>query len=65
MEEDPNEKIKAITSLYDTLGVKTICEDKMQYFYSKAIANLKKVSVLENKKQELRNLAEKLMFRQE
>ena len=60
-----NEKIKAITSLYDTLGVKTICEDKMQYFYSKAIANLKKVSVLENKKQELRNLAEKLMFRQE
>ena len=60
-----NEKIKAITSLYDTLGVKTICEDKMQYFYSKAIANLKEVSVLENKKQELRNLAEKLMFRQE
>jgi geranylgeranyl diphosphate synthase type II len=60
-----NEKIKAITSLYDTLGVKTICEDKMQYFYSKAIANLQKVSVLENKKQELRNLAEKLMFRQE
>ena len=60
-----NEKIKAITSLYDTLGVKAICEDKMQYFYSKAIANLKKVSVLENKKQELRNLAEKLMFRQE
>ena len=59
------EKINAITSLYDKLGVKTICEDKMQYFYSKAIANLKKVSVLENKKQELTNLAEKLMFRKE
>jgi len=60
-----NEKIKAFTSLYNSLGVKTICEDKMQYFYSKAIANLKKVSVLENKKQELTNLAEKLMFRKE
>ena len=60
-----NEKITAVTSLYDQLGVKTICEDKMQYYYSKAIANLQKVSVLENNKQELRNLAEKLMFRRE
>jgi len=60
-----NEKIKAVTSLYDQLGVKSICEDKMQFFYSKAVANLENVTVLENKKQELRNLAEKLMFRQE
>src|ERR1035437_2276046 len=59
------EKISAITSLYNRLGVKTICEDKMQFFYSKAIANLDKVSVLENKKKELKNLAEKLMFRQD
>ena len=60
-----NEKIKSVTSLFNKLGVKTICEDKLQFFYSKAIANLEKVTVLENKKQELRNLAEKLMFRQE
>ena len=58
-------KIEAITLLYNQLGVKTICEEKMMFFYSKAIAFLDKVSVLENKKQELRNLAEKLMFRQE
>src|ERR1035437_6475966 len=60
-----NTRIKSITSLYKQLGVKTICEDKMQFFYSKAIANLDKVSVLENKKKELKNLAEKLMFRQD
>jgi len=60
-----NEKIKNVTSIYNKLGVKVICEDKMQFFYSKAIANLEKVSVFENNKQELRNLAEKLMFRQE
>jgi geranylgeranyl diphosphate synthase type II len=60
-----NEKIAAVTSLYNQLGVKTICEDKMQFFYRKAIANLGKVTVLENKKQELRKLAEKLMLRQE
>ncbi len=57
------QKIKAVTSVFDRLGVKTICEDKMQFFYSKAIAKLDKVAVLENKKQELRKLAEKLMFR--
>ena len=60
-----NEKIKAISSLYNELGVKSICEDKMQFFYSKGIANLEKVSVSTNNKQELRNFAEKLMFRQE
>ena len=57
------EKISAITSLYNRLGVKTICEDKMQLFYTKSIANLEKVTVFNNKKQELRKLAEKLMFR--
>lgn len=58
-----NEKIFAVTSLYNRLEVKAICEDKMQFFYTKAIANLEKVTVLDNKKQELRKLAEKLMFR--
>jgi len=57
------DKIQVITSLYNRLGIKTICEDKMRYFYTKAIANLEKVSVSGNKKQELRNLADKLMFR--
>jgi geranylgeranyl diphosphate synthase type II len=57
------DKIFAVTLLYNKLGVKQICEDKMQFFYSKAVANLENVSVLENKKQELRNIADKLMFR--
>ena len=57
------EKIIAVTSLYNKLGVKQICEDKMQFFYSKAVANLEKVSILENNKQELRKIADKLMFR--
>lgn len=56
-------KISAVTELYNKLGVKAICEDKMQDFYTKAIANLENVSVADNKKQELRNLAAKLMSR--
>ncbi|HEY6914587.1 MAG TPA: polyprenyl synthetase family protein [Paludibacter sp.] len=62
-ENQANDKIQAVTSLYNKLGIKTICEDKMQDFYTKAIANLEKVSVSDNKKQELRKLADKLMFR--
>jgi len=58
-----NEKIKSITSLYNKLGVKSICEDKMLFFYTKAIANLEKVTVFENNKQELRKLADNLMQR--
>jgi geranylgeranyl diphosphate synthase type II len=58
-----NNKIQSVTALFNKLGVKQICEDKMQYFYNMAIAKLDKVSVSEHKKQELRKIAEKLMFR--
>jgi geranylgeranyl diphosphate synthase type II len=58
-----NDKISAVTSLFNRLGIKAICEDKMRFFYTKAIANLENVKVLDNKKQELRKLADKLMFR--
>jgi geranylgeranyl diphosphate synthase, type II len=59
----PEEKIKAVTNLYNCLGVKKICEDKMLFFYEKAIAKLEKVTIPDVKKQELRKLAERLMSR--
>ncbi len=62
-ENQSEKKIKVVTSLYNKLGAKQICEEKMEFFYTKAIANLEKVSVSTNNKQELRNLAEKLMLR--
>jgi geranylgeranyl pyrophosphate synthase len=40
-----------------------ICEDKMDFYYRDALENLKKVNVSEDKKSELRKLAEKLMSR--
>ena len=60
---DPENKIHSVTSIYNQLGVKKICEDTMSVYYEKAIAFLEKVSVESYKKQELRKLAEKLMFR--
>lgn len=58
-----NDKILAITALYNKLGIHAICEDKMQEYYNMAVANLENLDVLDNKKQELRKIAENLMFR--
>ena len=60
---NPEKKIREVTEIYNQLEVKKICEDAMDIYYGKAIASLEKVSVSSNKKQELRKLAEKLMFR--
>lgn len=58
-------KIEAVTALYDRLGVRRICEDKMEQYYRQAVASLDNVSVSDDKKQELRKLAGKLMLRNE
>ncbi len=60
---DSDEKIKAITDMYNSIGVKQICEEMMSHYYNKAIANLEDVELESSKKHELRNLAEKLMSR--
>jgi geranylgeranyl diphosphate synthase type II len=60
---EPQKKVREVTEIYNLLEVKKICEDTMSVYYGKAIASLEKVSVSSNKKQELRKLAEKLMFR--
>ncbi|MDO9152102.1 MAG: polyprenyl synthetase family protein [Paludibacter sp.] len=63
--QQPDQKINAVTAIYNLLEVKKICEDKMFYFYNKAIAILDKVSVPDNNKQVLIKLAEKLMWRED
>lgn len=60
---NPNEKIAAVTDIYNQLKVKKICEDAMDFYFNEAIAVLDKVDVSNDKKQTLRNLAEKLMHR--
>lgn len=61
--ENPNEKIRLVTEIYNRLNVKSICEDKMNLYFELAIANLDKIAVHDTKKQELRNLAYKLLSR--
>ena len=61
--DDAENKIQSVTSIYNELKVKEICEEKMNFYYSSAMANLAKVTVEDKKKKELKDLAEMLMFR--
>jgi geranylgeranyl diphosphate synthase type II len=61
--QQPEEKIKQVTEMYNKLDVKNICEDKMMFYFDKAVANLNNLHVETSKKHELRKLAEKLLSR--
>jgi geranylgeranyl diphosphate synthase type II len=61
---EPNEKIKAVTKIYNNSGVKILCESKMEVYYQTALTYLEKVQVPEDKKAILRSLANGLMSRE-
>ena len=63
--ESACEKIKAMTELYNRLSVKDICEEAIDYYYTKAVASLAEVAVPDVKKSELRGFSEKLMSRKD
>ncbi|KAA6334552.1 farnesyl diphosphate synthase [termite gut metagenome] len=61
---DSSEKIIAVTNIYNQLGIKEICESKMQEYYKQAIVALETVAINSVKKTELRDLAHHLMCRE-
>lgn len=61
---DPKEKIEKVTALYNRIGVKEICESKMQGYYERSVELLMKVSVDEDRKRELLALVKSLMHRE-
>lgn len=60
----PAEKIAAVTDLYNRIGVKGFCEDKMAEFSEKAMENLEAVHVPGERKKELEALVKQLMYRE-
>lgn len=58
-----SKKIKAVTEIYNQLGIDRICEEEMQKYTQKAIANLDFLQDKGVNSQELRSLAQKLMAR--
>lgn len=61
---NPEEKIAAVTAIYNTVGIKSICEAKIKQLFTEAIESLDKVEVEESKKRELRDFANNLMGRE-
>lgn len=62
-EFDPQEKIKAVTTIYDEIGLKKISQDIIHAYYEKGISYLDLVGVDYNRKEELRLLAASLLTR--
>lgn len=61
---NPAEKIAAVTDLYNRIGVKKLCEEKIAEYSAKAMENLRTVNVPGEKKKELEALMKQLMYRE-
>lgn len=61
---DARNKITSVTALYNQIGIKAICENKVREYYVRAMESLNAVTVAEEKKKELKNLMKQLMYRE-
>lgn len=63
-EFDPTKKIEAVTSIYNKVGIKSLCERKMQEYYEKGLNCLTNVAIGQERKAALKSFAEYLMYRE-
>ncbi|MBQ7419974.1 MAG: polyprenyl synthetase family protein [Prevotella sp.] len=56
-------KVAAVTRLYDEIGIRQLCEEKINYYFQQAAHYLAKVSVPDERKQALRQYMEELLHR--
>lgn len=61
---DRNEKVNAVTRLYNEIGIDQLAQDKIAYYFAQSKKYLDAVNVPEEKKEELRKYAQKMMKRQ-
>lgn len=61
---DRNEKVDAVTRLYNEIGINQLVQDKIAYYFAQSKKFLDAVNVPEEKKEELRKYAQKMMKRQ-
>ena len=61
---DRDEKVKAVTALYDEIGIRQLCEQKIEECYARAKTFMDKVSVSEERKAILKAYAAAMMKRQ-
>ena len=61
---DRQEKIAAVTRLYDEIGIRSLCEQKISYYFEQGIALLDQVGVPSERKEQLRRYTASLMQRE-
>lgn len=61
---DPQEKIAAVTRLYNEIGVKALCENRIVEYSKRASESLNRVNVPAENKQELETMMNELMHRE-
>lgn len=58
------EKIAAVIDIYNKVGIRTICEDKMESYYKIGMERLNQMNVEEGKRTVLRKFVQDLMYRE-
>jgi geranylgeranyl diphosphate synthase type II len=61
---DRAEKVAAVTALYNEIGIRELCEQKIEQYYQESLVYLDQVSVSEDRKAVLRAYAANMMKRQ-
>ena len=60
---DRSEKVAAVTRLYDEIGIRKLCEEKINYYFEEGKKYLDKVCVSEERKTQLRAYTNEMMHR--
>ena len=64
-EFDPVEKVKAVKTIYDQMGIRKLTLSKMNNFFNKGFERLKQIDVVEEKKKPLIEFTNYLIDREE
>ena len=57
------EKVAAVTRLYDEIGIRQLCEEKINYYFDQASQTLSQINVPAEKKQFIRSYMDELLHR--
>ena len=60
---DRQEKVKAVTQLYNEIGIRQLCEQKINYYFDQARQTLDEVAVPDSSKQALRDYMDDMLHR--
>ena len=60
---DRQEKIAAVTRLYDEIGIRQLCEERINYYFEQGKQLLDQVHVSDERKEQLRKYTAEMMKR--